>query len=937
MKKKVKTEVTGTVRWSDTLELVKDVEVALIPSDETNSSSYFKNAKQCCAKTSERGQFSFKPADIDKVKEVGNFKMLLKANGQILHISSKRSFKTRKLSRGLDILIPGNLRPREKQEIPKIKVGDLNLNSEAVEKAKPEDVIRIAHALVDPSAAKKDAKKIAELSDELIPQHGSKVWRCETPILNTIMELIIKKRWPREVALAVEDILHMRGTDFAEQTLECPNFIITYQDSGTAAVPSSTDAEDVIDPGSNPPVVLATLPAGGAPTYIKRICFWLERALSGYINAPFSMLNPAASGKIPVVVNTSPYGSASSSGTFYLNNNLDPDVLCAVAVHELFHMVQYEYGGSGTWRSSVFEGGAVFAEDTAADLMNRYIDEARTNFNGTGVLADPNKSLDTSRYKCSLFWRYVSEQHSPDQTEPFVGVETYRKIIEKCSAGSYATADVRAAIRELPWYQDFYQFHYLDAAKQDRTNSETTFGNYALACYLKDLGINQPDRRFDFIEDEENIHIDNVIGGPPADITSMPSVTITTTVNLINSGAGSSQSFVANVNDLASRYYVVNVDQAVTNVEIEFSANSGFTSLLFQIAQIDEDGNLRDIHRSDSSSYTKRITNEQDGKKLDRLLIVVSGCETSGSFTIDVDAVDAAPDVMVTRWHSMMKKEYEIDSRNWAWTWVSPDIWVDNDNNGVADSEVFFNFNNKLNIRMHNKGNANANNIQVQFYYQSAAGGLSDAAWLPVRNKDGDVQILMGLSLASDTSNKWSVDWSPTPDGSSHHFCIRAIITAPGDPNGDNKRVLSNFGNIKSQFPYFDLRILRRNILEYHSPIQLKVIPRLPGNYTISRVDLNRQQQFDLEPGETHLDEIRINKAKTTKQLVNKDPFIEKLYQQGVINRRLDIKPNLQGEYKTPAEALPPGVAGRPMVTVVHEVNGLALGGMTFLLSDENE
>ena len=62
--------------------------------------------------------------------------------------------------------------------------------------------------------------------------------------------------------------------------------------------------------------------------------------------------------------------------------------------------------------------------------------------------------------------------------EPKIGVETYRKVIESCSAGSYSTADVRAALRALPWYQDFYEFGYLDAAKLDRTSSETTFGNY---------------------------------------------------------------------------------------------------------------------------------------------------------------------------------------------------------------------------------------------------------------------------------------------------------------------------------------------------------------------------------------------------------------------------------------------------------------------------
>ena len=102
-------------------------------------------------------------------------------------------------------------------------------------------------------------------------------------------------------------------------------------------------------------------------------------------------------------------------------------------------------------------------------------------------------------------------------------------------------------------------------------------------------------------------------------------------------------------------------------------------------------------------------------------------------------------------------------------------------------------------------------------------------------------------------------------------------------------------------------------------------------------VDLKRQQQVNLKPGETYLDEIRINKAKTRKIMLDDDKHLEILCKRGIINRRLELTPDLQGQYKTPAEALPPGVAGRPMVTIVHEKDGLALGGMTFLLSSDEE
>ena len=178
---------------------------------------------------------------------------------------------------------------------------------------------------------------------------------------------------------------------------------------------------------------------------------------------------------------------------------------------------------------------------------------------------------------------------------------------------------------------------------------------------------------------------------------------------------------------------------------------------IFQIAQIDEDGRVRDIHRTDWNTYSKRITNLRDGKRLNRLMIVITGAETGGGYRIDLESSTPAPDVMVTRWHSQVKKEYEIDSRNWAWTWVSPDIWVDNDGDGVADSEVYFNYDNQLHVRLHNKGNLNASGIQVAFHYQDASGGLTDGGWLPVLDRTGALQVLTGLSLAPGASAAWLV------------------------------------------------------------------------------------------------------------------------------------------------------------------------------------
>lgn len=928
--------VRGVVRWDDTNEPVAGAAVNLYARDAGVRTPIGT------AKTDEKGGYIIRFTDgeeVERHRPSGEFYMtVLDRAGHVLVSTHETPVRMRGgQAWEVNLLVPGEgrqLSSRKKQR-PQIHVGSLLLDAELVEKAKPEIVLDVARALAGQRVPRNVLKHIEALSPDLVPERLARRTLCVTAIHESIEALIKLKGWPREIALEVDRILKMRDLGFAEETYECPNFIITYQTSGPAAVDPDTSAQDVIDPGSSPPVALTTLPAGSPPTYIKRLCFWLERALSAYTSPPFSMLNPAAGGKIPVDVINETFGGATPAG-FHIGNALPADLMCAVAVHELMHMVQYQYGGTGVWRQSVFEGGAVFAEDSAADLMNRYLDEGGTNFNGTGVQVNTNLSIATGSYKCSLFWRYVAEQQSPLITpadEPKIGVETYRRIIEVCSAGSYSTDDVKSAIRQLPWYQDFYEFGYLDPAKLDRTSSETTFGNYALACYLKDLGTNAPDRRFDFMEDEQNIFIDDVIAaiqGTPLQ-TSLASVTLAGTGTVTTS---TSVSFSGSVNSFAHRFHEVTVDPAVTNIDVQFTASGGLTSSIFQIALIDEDDAVRDIHRTDLASYSKRLTSLRDGKKLSKIALVVSGANTGGSFSVSASSAAPAPDVMVTRWHSVAKTEYEIDSRNWAWTWVSPDIWVDNDADGMADDEVFFNFNNKLNIRLHNKGNADASGIQVELSYQDASGGLSSASWLPVQNTGGVTQVLTGLSLAAGASNNFVVDWSPSPSGSSSHFCVRAIVTVPGDPNTDNKRVLSNFGNVVVKpGGFIDIAMIRRAIDRTPQKIILRAVPRLTPDLEISLRDLTERQALLLKPGETALDLIRVTHRKLKAHVVHEhEPENHSPYANLTV-KRIEQTPDPRGHYRTDPRALPPGVADRPMLTIVHEVNGLPQGGATFLIT----
>jgi hypothetical protein len=321
------------------------------------------------------------------------------------------------------------------------------------------------------------------------------------------------------------------------------------------------------------------------------------------------------------------------------------------------------------------------------------------------------------------------------------------------------------------------------------------------------------------------------------------------------------------------------------------------------------------------------------------VVLVASGAASSGNFSISVNPATAAPNVMVTRWHSPMKAEIEIDSRNWAWTWVSPDIWVDNDGDGIADGQVFFDFNNKLHIRLHNKGNAPASGIGVQFFYQDASGALPPGSWLPVQNTGGITQSLAGLSLPAEASNQWSVDWSPAPSGASQHFCVRAIVTVPGDPNTDNKRVLSNFGNvIVKPGGFFDIRLLRQNIHErLRRKITLAVVPRLTPDFELSPRDLREQRSMLLEPGEVARDAIRILHRPVKERILHVDHEERNGHHECTppLFRNL-LEPDPRGHYEVDPRTLPPGVVGRAMVTIVHLADGLPQGGVTVMITPDD-
>jgi hypothetical protein len=585
------------------------------------------------------------------------------------------------------------------------------------------------------------------------------------------------------------------------------------------------------------------------------------------------------------------------------------------------------------------EGMAVWAEDNFADLLNRYLDEAGHNFNGDGYMVTPERSLESGPfdYKTSLFWRYIAEQQSAltsPANEPAIGANVIGEILDTCNSQGWVWFGLMEALRKLPWYQDFFFFEYADQAQTQLKRGETTFGNFALAAYLKDLGPNVPDRRFTFMEAAEEIRLDDFL--QPIE-PSEPSQKYLLPVSLAGTGlvsASAGNYFADSLDRFASRYYEIKVDPSAATLEFQFNADPGLNSVLFQAVLIDKNNKVREIYRSARTNYRKRFPNARNNVLLDRIALVASGCDSDGGFTLGVGAIkDPSPDVMITRWHTALQTEYEIDSRNWSWTWVSPDIWT---NNAI----VYFNTNNKLNVRLHNKGNMDGGPISITLDYQDASGVLPNPPWLPVCDLAGANQDLYGLSLPAQSSNTWQVDWCPVPSGFSHHFCIRVKVLSLGEVNTDNKCAFSNFGHVVTPYGGAGDVSLPRGPGEANrsAPVEMLAVPRFGHEFELARRDLREQRVKLLEPGETSQDALRIYHRPAERKVAAQAPAPQVAQHASARPCTAPPRPSLRvpdpyGDYPADPRTLPPGVAGKPMVTLVYRRGNQVTGGITLLLS----
>ena len=678
-----------------------------------------------------------------------------------------------------------------------------------------------------------------------------------------------------------------------------------------------------------------------APAYVQQVGLIAEHALARYLSAAFGMRDPRnGAARLEYRIRQMPggvFGQTSGSWSHVevgTGNQLIQNL--HTVPHEMFHQVQYRYNDTTT-RSGMYgilrEGGARLIEDSINDQPNRWVEHAALIFNDpTQSLAD-SVSVGTAagsstaiRYAAGLFWKYLAEQHSTNtgpSDEPMIGIDTYRKVLEAMATElpgdpgiGYDPPALRTARSAMVWYGRFDQFRYYDTALTELDSHETTWGNYLIANYLHGTANPVTDRRFEYIEDEDPVT------WPGATVARLAALQAFIQIGddlLIAQGSTIARNVLGHP-VWAARYYRLRPTgtPGPRLVRISFNAAGTMTDPLVQILRLGPGSTLVDVHHSDQPSYDKTI--QLNG--LDAVIVIVASRATAGDFNIQFDEIPSAADTMVTRWNSREGTEYETDPRGWAWTWVSPDVMVDNDNDGMADTQVFFGQNNRLKVRLRNRGNQAAANLQLDFWYQKATPHLSAAAWMPLQDAAGVTQQITGAGLAAGATQWFEVNWAPVDDGTQHeHWCVKVKVTAPGEPNSDNKLVLSNFGHVVAADP--DVQLLLRLPARFarseiwpipHGSRWTLHVPSHIGYPAKNPLPHCACDKNDAQAATSRPIRIRVAEAKSKSW-------------DGRLRTRT---PEPGTYYPVDSRTLPPGARGEDLVTIAHVVDGNFVGGVTY-------
>jgi hypothetical protein len=650
------------------------------------------------------------------------------------------------------------------------------------------DIAEVATRLRDPGGDGPPASRaVADLLRALVGAPALPLPACGAPALAIIRAAAEAHGGLGQLVAAIERFA-FGGEDTFDGRHETAHARILYRTTGPGHVDPHTGRATVRVPYSDPPHVLAELPDDpGTPTYVRRLGVYLEHAF-GVFARQFGLPDPTGGGQLPVTVRIEAQRATATERGIVLTPGFNDALLCAYTGHELFHVFQFALAPARAWVTSgplsyeLFEGGAVFAEDAVADGMNRYLLEAGAWFNGPGLLDDPGLPLIFSGYKAALFWRYLVEQAAADASRP--ALDVFTRILRDMVPGR-GPSDLERVVEAEAGMRGTRCFSVRRAGNDregDTISAETLFGNFGLACRLKDVRQTTPDRRFTFAEVADKQGFYQAVTGVERDPPRIARMAVSGPWQLAADGV----SFAASVGPFAHRLLELAVTDGVPAVDVAFGGGPALAGRsILQLVGLNDDG-IREVLRWDTGAVRRRLTVAHGGQAITRLVLILSGTALPGDthFWVSVTHAPASPDVIVTPMNCRPGVELELDPR--LATWKSPDITTATGDPVIAGAD------NALAVTVRNRGGVPAEDVGLELAYQAAAPhALRAGAWLDLRDGAGRPQHVAGLRIGPGAMERVEVAWAPPPDLGGATATLRVRVRAPGDPNRDNKVALS--------------------------------------------------------------------------------------------------------------------------------------------------
>lgn len=211
----------------------------------------------------------------------------------------------------------------------------------------------------------------------------------------------------------------------------------------------------------------------------------------------------------------------------------------------------------------------------------------------------------------------------------------------------------------------------------------------------------------------------------------------------------------------------------------------------------------------------------------------------------------SSPNLAITPWG------YARNPRDHPY-WQSPDVWVDNDLDGVQepDEPLIGKSDNRLFARISNLGDLPSGPFQVRFSYVPYTTVID----LPNSQPIGTVSRPgLGAGLTDEVEISWPLDAVPPEFAGIDHFCVIVEILTEECDAGNNK-AQNNFTSIETQMPApAKLAFLVENVLDVAAfgALEIELTPPAPG-WTF-KADVPNLSRFPLQPREKRRIELELH------------------------------------------------------------------------------